>query len=187
VVLVVSWYLGLVSVVTYLAGVLRTIPRMHFYRQNPHYKHALHLPNLCSIVGLYLSYILVLVSIGIACSVFTGYFQQYPTVDSYKMIKIILAIHFSTCSIGCLLVAIGFIVYGNKLVKIAKEALKLLESVGGYGSHSTFVMGAELELKYKKLQRSIRKVCITIVDHANLLIVVYRLLTSILLSRFRCT
>src|ERR1044072_3077491 len=84
VVLVVSWYLGLVSVVTYLAGVLRTIPRMHFYRQNPHYKHALPLPNLRGIVGLYLSYILVLVSIGIACSVFTGYFQQYPTVDSYK-------------------------------------------------------------------------------------------------------
>ena len=162
VVLFVSWYLGLVSVVTYLAGVLRTIPRMHFYRQNPHYQHALHLPNLRGIVGLYVSYILVLGTIGIVCSTFTGYLQQYPTANSPDLIRIITAIHFSTCSIGALLVAIGFIVYGNKLVRIAKEALHLIEGVSGYpskGSHSTFVLGAELELKHKKLQRSVRKVC----------------------------
>src|SRR5205814_9239299 len=99
---------------------------------------------------------------------FTGYFHQYPVKNSIQIIKIIMAIHYCTGSIGCFLLAVGFLVYGNQLVGIAKEGLHLLENASGYpskGSHdhsrrNTYVMGAELELKHKKLQRSIRKVCI---------------------------
>jgi len=76
-----------------------------------------------------------------------------------------MAIHYCTGSIGCFLLAVGFLVYGNQLVGIAKEGLHLLENISGYRSHdhsrrNTYVMGAELELKHKKLQRSVRKVCI---------------------------
>jgi hypothetical protein len=161
-----SWFLGLASVVTYLAGVLRTIPRMHFYRQNPHYKHALHLPNLRGIAGVYVSYIVVLGIIRITCAVLSGYFHQYPTNNSDSLIKIIKTIYFCTCSIGALIVAIGFLVYGNKLVGIASEGLHLLEGVSGYPSKSSrsrqskqsnYVMGTELEVNHKKLKRSVRK------------------------------
>jgi hypothetical protein len=169
VVLDVSWFLGLVSVVTYLAGVLRTIPRMHFYRQNPHYQHSLHLPNLRGIASVYASYIIVLGTISITSAVLTGYFHQYPVKNSAQIIKIIMAVHYSTCSIGCFLLAVGFLVYGNQLVGIAKEGLHLLEGVSGYpskGSHdhsrrsTSYVMASELEVIHKKLQRSVRKVCI---------------------------
>ncbi|POG63744.1 hypothetical protein GLOIN_2v1484449 [Rhizophagus irregularis DAOM 181602=DAOM 197198] len=160
-----SWFLGLVSVVTYLAGVLRTIPRMYFYRQNPHYKHALHLPNLRGIAGVYISYILVLGVIRVTCAVFSGYFRQFPTSNSNEMISIIKSIYYCTCSISAIIVAIGFLVYGNKLVGIASEGLHLLEGVSGYPSRnsrsrntqSNFTMGAELEIKHRKLQRSVRK------------------------------
>ncbi|RIA99777.1 hypothetical protein C1645_2594 [Glomus cerebriforme] len=157
-----SWFLGLVSVVTYLAGVLRTIPRMYFYRQNPHYKHSLHLPNLRGIAGVYISYILVLGTIRITCAVFRGYFHQYPTFNSDKIINIIGIIYFCTSSISAFLVAIGFLVYGNKLVGIASEGLHLLEGVNGYPTRSSrsrrsnYVV-SELEIKHKKLQRSVRK------------------------------
>lgn len=165
-----SWFLGLVSVVTYLAGVLRTIPRMYFYRQNPHYKHALHLPNLRGIAGVYISYVLVLGAIRVTCAVFSGYFRQYPTKNSKEMISIIMTIYYCTCSISAIIVAIGFLVYGNKLVGIASEGLHLLEGVSGYPSRSSrsritqsnYTMGAELELKHRKLQRSVRKVYIFI-------------------------
>jgi len=158
-----SWFLGLVSVVTYLAGILRTIPRMYFYRQNPHYKHALHLPNLRGIGGVYLSYVLVLGIIRITCSVLSGYFRQYPTDNSDEMISIIKRIYYCTCSISAIIVAIGFLVYGNKLVGIASEGLHLLEGVSGYPSKNSrsrnthLYMGSELEVKHKKLQRSVRK------------------------------
>jgi len=187
VVLDVSWFLGLVSVVTYLAGVLRTIPRMNFYRQNPHYKHSLHLPNLRGIVGVYASYIIVLGTISITSAVLTGYFRQYPVKNSVQIIKIIMAIHYSACSIGCFLVAAGFLVYGNQLVGIAKEGLHLLEGVSGYpskGSHdhsrrTTYVMGAELELKHKKLQRSVRKMRII-----NVAFILTFLVLSVILGSF---
>jgi hypothetical protein len=161
-----SWFLGLISVATYLAGVLRTIPRMYFYRQNPHYKHALHLPNLRGIAGVYISYVLVLGVIRITCAVFSGYYRQYPTKNSDDIIKIIKTLYYCTCSISAIIVAIGFLVYGNKLVGIASEGLHLLEGVSGYPSRSSrfrntqsnYIMGAELEVKHKKLQRSVRKV-----------------------------
>ncbi len=179
-----SWFLGLASVVTYLAGVLRTIPRMYFYRQNPHYKHALHLPNLRGIAGVYVSYILVLGTIRITCAVLTGYFHQYPNNDSDKIIKIIKAIYYCTCSISAIIVAIGFLVYGNKLVGIASEGLHLLEGVSGYPSKSSrsrqsnYVMGSELEVKHKKLQRSVRKVCI-IIFHKVIISLLYRHLLTL--------
>uniref|UniRef100_A0A1D1XSE0 Replicase polyprotein 1ab n=1 Tax=Anthurium amnicola TaxID=1678845 RepID=A0A1D1XSE0_9ARAE len=156
----ISWFLGLVSVVTYLAGVLRIIPRMYFYRQNPHYKHSLHLPNLRGVSGVYISFILVSGIIRITCAVFSGYFRQYPTNNSDRIIKIVETIYYCTCSISAFVVAIGFIVYGNKLVKIASEGLHLLEGVSGYpskSSRSKYSMGTELEVKHKKLQRSVRK------------------------------
>ncbi|GBC01635.1 hypothetical protein RclHR1_04270013 [Rhizophagus clarus] len=166
VVLDLSWFFGLVSVVTYLAGILRTIPRMYFYRQNPHYKHALHLPNLRGIASVYVSYVVVLGAIRITCVVFEGYFRQYNTDKSDEIIKITKTIYNCTCSISAIIVAIGFLVYGNKLVGIASEGLHLLEGVSGYPSRSSrsrntnqsnYVMGAELEVKHKKLQRTVRK------------------------------
>ncbi|RIA94346.1 hypothetical protein C1645_760374 [Glomus cerebriforme] len=168
VVLDVSWFIGLVSVITYLAGVLRTIPRMYFYRQNSHYKRSLHRPNLYAIAGVYISYIIIIGTIRITCAVFKGYFHQYPSENSNKMINIIGIIYYCTCSISALLVAIGFLIYGNKLVGIASEGLHLLESVDGYPSRSSRIsrirrsdydnyVVSELEIKHKKLQRSVRK------------------------------
>ncbi|CAG8574474.1 7262_t:CDS:2 [Funneliformis mosseae] len=165
------WFLGIVSVATYLAGVLRTIPRMHFYRQNTHYKHALHLPTLRGIASIYVSYVLVLGIIRITCAAFIGYHRQYPTENSATMIKHLITVYYCTCSISTLLVTIGFIIYGNKLVGIASEGLHLLEGVSGYPSsprkssrfshnikQNTYSgISAELEVKHKKLQRSVRK------------------------------
>ncbi|GET02186.1 hypothetical protein GLOIN_2v1484449 [Rhizophagus clarus] len=137
-----------------------------FFGQNPHYKHALHLPNLRGIASVYVSYVVVLGAIRITCVVFEGYFRQYNTDKSDEIIKITKTIYNCTCSISAIIVAIGFLVYGNKLVGIASEGLHLLEGVSGYPSRSSrsrntnqsnYVMGAELEVKHKKLQRTVRK------------------------------
>ncbi|CAI2187056.1 1393_t:CDS:2 [Funneliformis geosporum] len=163
-----TWFLGLVSVATYLAGVLRTIPRMNFYRQNTHYKH---LPNFRGIASIYVSYVLVLGIISIICAVMIGYHRQYPTENSATIIKNLITVYYCTESISTLLITIGFIIYGNKLVGIASEGLHLLEGVSGYPSsprkssrysHNTkrsaySGISAELEVKHKKLQRSVRK------------------------------
>ena len=42
-----------------------------------------------------------------------------------------MAIHYCTGSIGCFLLAVGFLVYGNQLVGIAKEGLHVNGSEPG--------------------------------------------------------
>jgi len=155
----ITWLLGSISVATYLAGVLRTIPRMHFYRQNPHYQHSLHLPTLRGIAASYFSYVILLGTIVTTCAFFTGRFRmQDPREDTPKIIQTLMAIHYSTYSISCLVVALLFIIYGSKLVEIASEGLHLLKAMNGHHpTKSPSPLGPELELKHKKLKRSVRK------------------------------
>ncbi|KAF0374348.1 hypothetical protein F8M41_012872 [Gigaspora margarita] len=128
-----TWLFGLISVATYLASVLRTIPRMHFHRQNPNYNHSLHLPTLRGIVSVYTSFIVLISVIVITCTSFTGYLrQQTTTSDQQNTINALIVIRFTTYSISCFLIVAGFAIYGKKLVDIANEGLRLLEGVNGY-------------------------------------------------------
>ncbi|CAG8652839.1 6006_t:CDS:2, partial [Dentiscutata heterogama] len=129
-----TWLLGLISVATYLASILRTIPRMHFYRQNPHYNPSLHLPTLRGIVSVYTSFIVLVTAIVITCAFFTGYLRQGTTSDQQNTIKALIVIHFATYSISCFLIVVGLVIYGKKLINIANEGLRLLEGVNGYST-----------------------------------------------------
>ncbi|CAG8503590.1 14005_t:CDS:2 [Acaulospora morrowiae] len=99
----VTWLLGTVSVATYLAGVLRTIPR----------------------------------TIVITCSSFIGYLRDTTTSVTYlsinsKTITTLMIIQYLAHSISCFLIAIGFLIYGNKLIRIAGEGLSMFEDAIGY-------------------------------------------------------
>jgi len=158
-----TWLIGTISVATYLAGVLRTIPRMEFFRNNPHYKHALHLPNLRGIAVVYFSYVIVLSIIVIICTVITGYLRQ--TGADASGINVLMVIHYGTYSISCFVIALGYMIYGRKLINLAQEGLHSMEGLSEYKAHksarskrSTYgTVGAELELRHKKLKQGVRK------------------------------
>ncbi|CAJ0912826.1 10371_t:CDS:2 [Entrophospora sp. SA101] len=166
----ISWLLGSISVTTYLAGILRTIPRIRFYRQksDPNYKQKLNLPSLQSLAITYFCYISIIGIIVTTCSFFIGYFEMYP--DSHPnsaMIAFIMKLtEYGVFAICCFLISFGFIMYGNKLISIAGEGLDLLESVNDYQSHiksksshntGYSLLGLELEMKHKRLKRSVYK------------------------------
>jgi len=172
----ISWLLGSISVTTYLAGILRTIPRIRFYRQrsNPNYKQTLNLPSLRSLAITYFCYISIIGIIVTTCSFFIGYFEMYP--DSHPNSAMIASImkltEYGVFAICCFLISFGFIMYGNKLINIAGEGLDLLESVNDYQSHiksksshntgntGYSLLGLELEMKHKRLKRSVYKMYI---------------------------
>ncbi|CAG8668791.1 17166_t:CDS:2 [Dentiscutata erythropus] len=153
------------------ASILRTIPRMHFYRQNPHYNPSLHLPTLRGIVSVYTSFIVLITAIVITCAIFTGYLRQDTTSDQQNTIKALIVIHFTTYSISCFLIVSGLVIYGKKLVNIANEGLRLLEGVNGYpttprsSKRYRFSLATRrgssfsnhLELKHDQLKRALLK------------------------------
>ncbi|CAG8578767.1 14771_t:CDS:2 [Cetraspora pellucida] len=106
-----TWLFGSISVATYLASVLRTIP-----------------------LSVYTSYIILVSAIVITCALFTGYLRQQQdiTSDQQNIINALTVIHFTTYSISCFIIVAGFVIYGKKLVNIANEGLRLLEGVNGY-------------------------------------------------------
>ncbi|CAJ0912828.1 10372_t:CDS:2, partial [Entrophospora sp. SA101] len=125
----ISWLLGSISVTTYLAGILRTIPRIRFYRQksDPNYKQKLNLPSLQSLAITYFCYISIIGIIVTTCSFFIGYFEMYP--DSHPnsaMIAFIMKLtEYGVFAICCFLISFGFIMYGNKLISIAGEGIRI--------------------------------------------------------------
>jgi hypothetical protein len=89
-------------------------------------------------------------------------FLPNPVLIGY----ILLSVEFGVFAIGCFLLSLGFMIYGSKLINIASEGLQLLEGVNDYQSHiksktsrnTTYsTLGLELELKHKRLKRSVRK------------------------------
>lgn len=173
----VSWLLGSISVTTYLAGILRTIPRMHFYRQkqDPNYKQTLNLPSLQSVSIVYFCYVAIVGTIVTTCSLFVGYFEMYPDShpNSAMIAYVFRLVEYGVFAICCFLISFGFIIYGSELISIAGEGLGLLESVNDYkshikskGSHNTTysLLGLELEMKHKRLKRSVYKVVINNVN-----------------------
>ncbi|CAJ0923182.1 14692_t:CDS:2 [Entrophospora sp. SA101] len=160
----VSWLLGSISVTTYLAGILRTIPRMHFYRQNPEYK-TLYLPSLQNTTIIYFCYIFTIGITLTTCSFFIGYLETNP--NSIVIAYVLKSVEFSVFAICCFLMSFGYIIYGSKLISIASEGIHLLEGVNDYQSHiksknsrntTHSLSGLELEIKHKRLKRSVRKV-----------------------------
>nr|CAG8585976.1 2_t:CDS:2 [Entrophospora candida] len=159
----VSWLLGSISVTTYLAGILRTIPRMHFYRQNPEYK-TLYLPSIQNTAIIYFCYVFTIGITLTTCSFFIGYLETNP--NSIVIAYVLKSVEFSVFAICCFLMSFGYIIYGSKLISIASEGIHLLEGVNDYQSHiksknsrntTHSLSGLELEIKHKRLKRSVRK------------------------------
>jgi hypothetical protein len=167
-----SWLIGCMTVATYLAGILRTIPRMYFYRQKPQYSHVTHMPNLRGITVVYFCYIGLLSAIVITCSTLVGHFRmRRQTTDVRQFEDTLMAVEYSTYSVSCLLVTIGYIVYGRKLTRIAYEGFELLQVFGGSPAsraqsaieEKAGDVDSDLRSKKRKLRRTVWKVG---ADHA---------------------
>ncbi|CAG8521304.1 13196_t:CDS:2 [Acaulospora colombiana] len=168
----ITWFLGTVSVATYLAAILRTIPRMRFYRQKSHHKRTPRLPNIRVMASVYATFVTALGTMVIVCSFFIGYLRDRARPDPYssihsKSLSILMAIQYTIQSISCFLIAIAFLIYGNKLIKIASEGLSLFEDFNGYPttptsnrfSYSTIGINnsEDFERRHCQLKRSIIK------------------------------
>ncbi|CAG8518485.1 704_t:CDS:2 [Paraglomus occultum] len=196
----ISWYLGSVAVATYLAGVLRTIPRMHFYRQSPSHKLSLHLPTIRAVMVAYVIFVVAALVFNIVTASLTGYFltekqnlesssSGQSNVDKY--LSILYAIQYGACGIFVLLIAIAYIIYGNKLTEIASEGSYLLKAMSrasgadkkkkGWTFSEFGPRGKELEAKHRTLKLSVLKM-----KFLHIIFVISLLLLGSLLISFAC-
>jgi len=196
----ISWYFGSISVATYLAGVLRTIPRMHFYRQTPSHKLSLHLPTIRAVIVAYVIFVVAFLVFNIITALLIGYFltekqnlESSPSGQSNmdKYLSIVYAIQFGASGVFMLSIAIAYIIYGNKLTEIASEGSYLLKAMSrtskddkkkkGWRFSEFGPRGKELEAKHRKLKLSVLKM-----KFLHIIFVISFLLMGSLLISFAC-
>ncbi|UZO12088.1 uncharacterized protein OCT59_003638 [Rhizophagus irregularis] len=129
-----QWITAQLSVITYLAGVFRTLPRMAFFQ--PSYSDnqpsttnlTLCVPTLYLIRILYWTISITLIIIASGSAILAGYFRMK---DNRFLLNVFTSTRLITYGISCIILVIGYGIYGRLLINLTMQSFDLVQGQGG--------------------------------------------------------
>ncbi|CAB4430914.1 unnamed protein product [Rhizophagus irregularis] len=129
-----QWITAQLSVITYLAGVFRTLPRMAFFQ--PSYSDnqpstanlTLCVPTLYLIRILYWTISITLIIIASGSAILAGYFRMN---DNRFLLNVFTSTRLIAYGISCIILVIGYGIYGRLLINLTMQSFDLVQGQGG--------------------------------------------------------
>ncbi len=123
------------SVVTYLAGVFRTLPRMTFFQPSSENhstssttRTAICVPTLVLIKGFYWTLSITLTIVAYGSSILVGYFRMK---ENRFLLDVFTSTRLVAYGISSIILVIGYGIYGRLLVNLTIQSFELVQGQGG--------------------------------------------------------
>ncbi|RIA83799.1 hypothetical protein C1645_833246 [Glomus cerebriforme] len=129
-----QWITIQLSVITYLAGVFRTLPRMAFFQPSSSdnsistTKTTICVPTLYLIRILYWLISIVLIIIASGSALLAGYFRMK---ENKFLLNVFTSTRLVAYGISCIILLIGYGIYGRLLIHFTIQSFELVQGQGG--------------------------------------------------------
>jgi hypothetical protein len=128
-----QWITAQLSVLTYLAGVFRTLPRMAFfqpsYSDNPSTTNmTICVPTLYLIKMLYWAISITLIIIASGSAILAGYFRMK---ENRYLLNVFTSTRLVAYGISSIILLIGYGIYGRLLINLTMQSFELVQGQGG--------------------------------------------------------
>ncbi|CAG8543744.1 9633_t:CDS:2 [Funneliformis mosseae] len=122
-----QWITAQLAVYTYLAGVFRTLPRMAFFQPSEN-NTSICVPTMSLIKSLFWTMSLTLIIVAHGSSILSGYFRMK---ENKFLLDVFTTTRLVTYGISCILLVIGYGIYGRLLIDLTIQSFDLVQGQGG--------------------------------------------------------